>query len=61
MARPAKGLRMTINNGKLWPSVLKIGSVTLQFQTGKHGKRVKVTSKRHRPRHKPLTKEGETR
>ncbi len=59
MGRPARKIfRMMVNNGKLWPSTLTIGGVTVQFQTGKHGKRVKVTSKRHRPRHKRLTKGG---
>lgn len=51
-----KTKRMTVNNGKLWPSTFHIGDTTVQFQTGRHGKRVTVTSKRHQPRHKRLNK-----
>lgn len=58
MGRPNRIKRLLINNGKLWPSTVQIGGTTLQFQTGKHGKRLKITSKRHRPRHKRLTSKG---
>lgn len=58
MARKAK--RLLVNHGKLWPSVLHVGETTVQFQTGKHGKRIKVTSKRHVPRHKRLTPTGDS-
>ncbi len=59
MGRPARRIfRMMVNNGKLWPSTFTIGGVTVQFQTGKHGKRVKVTSNRHKPKHKRLDNRG---
>ena len=45
-----------IKASKLWPSVLRIGPVVIQFQTGKRGRRVKVVAKRHRPRHRVFTK-----
>lgn len=45
-----------IKPSDLWPSTLRCGSVTVQFQTGKRGRRVKVLSKRHKPRHKRLTR-----
>lgn len=52
MTAARKLKRLVINNGKLWPSTLHCGSTIVQFQTGKHGRRVTVTSKRHKPRHK---------
>lgn len=57
MANKPQGRVLHIKPAKLWPSVLTIGPVTIQFQTGKNGRRVKVTSKRHLPRHKVLQKE----
>jgi hypothetical protein len=47
-----------IKPAHLWPSVLRVGGVTVQFQTGKRGRRVKVSSPRHQPRHKRLQKGG---
>jgi len=56
VANRKKVFRIVLNNGKLWPSTINCGSVTVQFQTGKHGRRVTFTSKRHKPRHKRLAK-----
>lgn len=54
MSRPAHTLHL--RNKDLWPSVIQAGPVTIQFQTGRHGKRVKVLSKGPRLRHKPIVK-----
>lgn len=53
----AKQRTLHLKPNQLWPaggrgSTLHCGGVTIQFQAGKHGRRVKVTSTRHKPKHK---------
>lgn len=64
MGRPAT---IHVKFNKLWPkdgrgSVLRVGDTVIQFQerTRKHGRRVKIVSQRHKPKHLTLQVDSES-